>query len=61
MGTDVDQPRNLAKIGHRRMIVGADMADWSAALYVKFEDERTRPAREFGARVRAAAPACATD
>ncbi len=37
------------------------MADWSAALYVKFEDERTRPAREFGARVRAAAPACATD
>ena len=27
------------------------MADWNPALYSRFEDERTRPARELLARV----------
>ena len=32
------------------------MADWNPELYRRFEDERTRPARELLARVSATAP-----
>ncbi|GGD96448.1 trans-aconitate 2-methyltransferase [Aureimonas endophytica] len=37
------------------------MADWNAALYLRFADERTRPARELLARVPANDPAVAVD
>jgi len=37
------------------------MADWNPALYRRFEDERTRPARELLARVPLAQAACAVD
>jgi trans-aconitate 2-methyltransferase len=37
------------------------MADWNPALYRRFEDERTRPARELLARVPLAHAACAVD
>lgn len=37
------------------------MTTWSAAQYVKFEDERTRPARELLARVPLASVASAVD
>src|ERR1700750_2351770 len=32
------------------------MADWDPSLYRRYEDERTRPARDLLARVRHAAP-----
>lgn len=37
------------------------MADWNPALYSRFEDERTRPARELLARVALKAPRLAYD
>ena len=37
------------------------MADWNPALYSRFEDERTRPARELLARVALQAPHLAYD
>jgi trans-aconitate 2-methyltransferase len=37
------------------------MSDWNPALYTRFEDERTRPARELLARVALAAPARVVD
>jgi trans-aconitate 2-methyltransferase len=37
------------------------MADWNPALYRRFEDERTRPARELLARVPLEQAACAVD
>ena len=37
------------------------MADWNPSLYSRFEDERTRPARELLARVPLASVACAVD
>lgn len=37
------------------------MADWNPALYTRFEDERTRPARELLARVPLEAPARVVD
>jgi trans-aconitate 2-methyltransferase len=37
------------------------MADWNPALYSRFEDERTRPARELLARVALEAPRLAYD
>jgi trans-aconitate 2-methyltransferase len=37
------------------------MADWNPALYSRFEDERTRPARELLARVALQAPRLAYD
>lgn len=37
------------------------MADWNPALYSRFEDERTRPARELLQRVPLEAPALAYD
>jgi len=37
------------------------MADWNPALYTRFEDERTRPARELLARVALEAPRLAYD
>jgi len=37
------------------------MADWNPALYTRFEDERTRPARELLARVALQAPRLAYD
>src|SRR5262245_32190981 len=37
------------------------MADWNPALYSRFEDERTRPARELLARVVLDAPRLAYD
>jgi len=37
------------------------MSDWNPSLYSRFEDERTRPARELLARVSLAAPSCVYD
>ena len=37
------------------------MVDWNPELYRKFEDERTRPARELLARVTLAEPTCIYD
>ncbi|WP_448951693.1 trans-aconitate 2-methyltransferase [Labrys neptuniae] len=37
------------------------MADWNPSLYLRFEDERTRPARELLDRVPLAAPGVAVD
>jgi len=37
------------------------MTDWNPALYARFEDERTRPARELLARVTAEVPASVVD
>jgi len=37
------------------------MIDWNPALYTRFEDERTRPARELLARVAAEAPRSVVD
>ena len=37
------------------------MSEWNPSLYSRFEDERTRPARELLARVPLASAACAVD